>query len=67
VGVAVFGGLPTSRAAGRLSYFTSGIAFPDWTILSTEVLVRGTKGVEAAGYFGNDWGFDAGQAAFAEP
>ncbi len=32
----------------RMATFTSGVAYPDWTVV-------GTKGLLGAGFFGNDW------------
>jgi len=65
IGVVGGTGLPGMKYTDRLPYMTSGIAYPDWTIFSTDVLTKGTKAIEAAGFFGNEWGFDAKQCAFA--
>lgn len=64
--IAVVGGtgLAGMRYTDRLPYFTSGVAYPDWTILPSSVLKKGSKGVLGAGFFGNDWKFDAKQSAF---
>ncbi|MFI5386109.1 MAG: prolyl oligopeptidase family serine peptidase, partial [Fimbriimonadales bacterium] len=64
--IAVVGGtgLPGLRYTDRLPYFTSGVAYPDWTVLSPDVLSKGSKAVLAAGFFGNDWKFDPKQSAF---
>jgi hypothetical protein len=67
VGVIAPTGLAGARIADRLSYFTSGIAFPDWCVFDSEVLKSGTKAVLGAGYFGNAWEFDGGQAAWGVP
>jgi predicted peptidase len=52
------------RYADRLPYFTSGVAYPDWTLLNSSSLKEGTKAIEGAGFFGNDWRFDPKQSAF---
>ncbi len=64
--IAVVGGtgMEGMRYADRMPYFTSGVAYPDWTILSPEVLTKGSKAVDACGFFGNDWKFDPKNSAF---
>jgi poly(3-hydroxybutyrate) depolymerase len=52
------------RLATRLPYFTSGIGFPDWTVISSDALTHGWRGVRAAGFFGNDWSVESGDAAW---
>ncbi|HVT11911.1 MAG TPA: prolyl oligopeptidase family serine peptidase [Fimbriimonadaceae bacterium] len=64
IGVVGGTGLAGLRYTDRLPYFTSGVAYPDWTILPTSVLTKGSKAVSAAGFFGNDWQFDEKQSAF---
>jgi len=36
-------------------YFTSGVAYPDYTIFGPETLTEGLKGVREAGYFDGEW------------
>jgi hypothetical protein len=67
VGAVSFTGMRGARALERLPYFSSGVAYPDWTILSSRVLTEGIKGVEGAGYFDNSWAFDESQAAWLSP
>lgn len=43
------------RATDRLPYFVSGVAYPDYTVLSPEVYERGIEGVIDAGFFAGDW------------
>lgn len=57
-------GLAGMRLTDRLNYFLSGVEYPDFTVLSTEMLSRGWAGVRAAGFFGNDWGLADGEFAF---
>ncbi|CEK13159.1 prolyl oligopeptidase family serine peptidase [Chthonomonas calidirosea] len=48
------------RLLQRLPVFLSGVAWPDATVLSAQMLTEGLRGVLAAGYFGNDWGLADG-------
>jgi dienelactone hydrolase len=48
------------RLATRLPIFTSGIAYPDCLVVNAESLIKGSAGVRAAGFFGNDWGVTSG-------
>ena len=43
------------RLCDRLPVFVSGVAYPDWIVLSPEALAQGTRGVVGAGYFDNRW------------
>jgi hypothetical protein len=45
----------------RLPVFLSGVAYPDYTLLSPEVFQRGLDGVRCAGFFGNDWSVERGE------
>lgn len=64
VGVVTGTGLPGMRLTDRMPYLVSGVAYPDCTIMRTEVLQKGVGGVVAAGFFGIDWTVDAGDFAF---
>lgn len=55
VGVVAGTGLDGMRTAGRLPYFTSGVGYPDFTLLSSESWKVGIDGVLAAGFFDNEW------------
>lgn len=59
-------GINGLRLTDRLSYFTSGTGYPDCLILSPEILEKGTDGILAAGFFGNDWSVERGEFAFHE-
>jgi hypothetical protein len=48
-------GVEGPRSGDRMALFTSGVAYPDWTIFSADVLKKGVKGVKACGFFSNDW------------
>lgn len=54
------------RLCDRMPIFTSGAGFPDLIAMRPSMLTNGTKGVAAAGYFGNDWRVKSGQFEFQE-
>ena len=66
--VGVVGGttLAGCMATDRLPYFVSGVAYPDYTVVTPEVYLTGIDGVVEAGFFAGDWaapgsaGADAG-------
>jgi hypothetical protein len=66
VGVVGGTGIAGLRLTDRLPYFVSGVAYPDWTVATPDVLSKGVGGVAGAGFFGNDWRIDSGDAAWAE-
>src|SRR5262249_10580601 len=61
VGVVTGTGIKGMRLTDRLPYFTSGVAYPDCILLSPAMLVSGTGGVRAAGFFGIDWSVQHGE------
>lgn len=64
VGVIAGSGLAGMRLTDRLSYFLAGVGYPDCTVLGPEVLVQGSVGVRAAGFFGLDWSVESGEFAW---
>lgn len=56
-----------ARALERLPVFLSGVAYPDFVVLRADALLKGAQGVEAAGFFGNDWGVELGSSALRLP
>lgn len=66
VGVVAGTGDKGSRLTECLQYFSSGVAFPDWVVADAEVLRNRPQGVVAAGYFGNDWRLESGDAAWRD-
>lgn len=54
------------RATERLPIFSSGVAYPDVTILGADAVERGNAGVRGAGFFGNDWSIEHGEFAWHE-
>jgi dienelactone hydrolase len=67
VGVVSGTGLAGLRLTERLPYFVSGVAYPDWIAIGTDMLQSGTNGVRGAGFFNNDWQIDPEQSAWAVP
>ncbi len=64
VGVVSGSGAGGLRLTDRLAYFLSGSGFPDCLVLGPEMLTKGSEGVRAAGFFGNDWGVATGDFAW---
>jgi hypothetical protein len=61
VGVVSSTGLPGLHLTERIPYFSSGVEFPDCTILDTDMLLKGYAGVRMTGFFDNSWGVDKGE------
>jgi dienelactone hydrolase len=53
-----------ARLTDALPYFTSGAAYPDWTVLAPEILSAGAAGVLGTGFFGYDWSLERGESAW---
>ncbi len=66
VGIVSGSGLPGMRLTERLPVFLSGVAYPDWILLDTEVLRDGVAGVRAAGFWDQDWQYDERQSAWRD-
>jgi dienelactone hydrolase len=66
IGVVGGTGMKGLLYSDRLPYFTSGVAYPDWAIFRTTALSQGSKRVIGAGFFDNEWKFDAKQSAFLD-
>lgn len=52
------------RTLDRLPIFTSGTAFPDFTVVSPDLLVRGYRGFLAAGFYDAAWQPDVKRSLF---
>ena len=65
VGVVSGTGLAGLRLTDRFTYLQAGSSFPDCTIVSSRMLTEGLGGVEAAGFFGEDWSVEKGDFAWA--
>ena len=57
-------GLPGFRAANTIPYLYAGYNFPDILVFMPELLTKESAGVEAAGFFGNDWSVESGEFAW---
>jgi poly(3-hydroxybutyrate) depolymerase len=66
VGVVAGSGLCGLRLTDRLPYFHSGVAYPDFLLISDKSLTEGTTGILATGFFGGDWSVDSGEFAWKE-
>jgi len=66
VGVVAGSGLLGLRLTDGLSYFTSGVAYPDCLLLGTKTSGQGLPGPIAAGYFGADWAVESGEFAWRD-
>ena len=64
VGVVAGTGPAGLRLTGRLPYFVSGVAYPDFIVIGPEMLETGSGGVRAAGFFGPDWSVENGEFAW---
>lgn len=60
VGVVAGTGPAGLRLTGTLPYLYAGAAFPDVFCARPAMLIRGTLGVELAGFFGEDWRIETG-------
>ncbi len=67
IGVVAGSGMSGLRLTERMSYFTSGVAYPDLMIARPAILETGPDGVVMAGFFGNDWSVERGDWAWAGP
>ncbi|MFT3702567.1 MAG: prolyl oligopeptidase family serine peptidase [Agriterribacter sp.] len=52
-------GLKGMKAANANQYFAGASGFPDYMIFRLSMLAEGSKSVETAGFFDNDWKLDA--------
>ncbi len=66
VGVVGGTGPAGMRATDRLSYFVSGIAYPDWIVFRAAVWERGDAAVEGAGLFDLGWSLSDTDTAWSK-
>ncbi len=66
VGVVAGSGLPGMRLTERLPYFLAGAGFPDCLVVGSDMLTKGSAGVRAAGFFGEDWQVTGGEFGWPE-
>jgi len=57
-------GMTGLRLTERLSYFLSGVAYPDCCVFCAHDRDKGDAALQAAGFFGIDWGVDSGEFAW---
>ncbi len=57
-------GLAGLKLTDRVPYFMAGVAYSDCTVFGIETLRKGSAGVKAAGFFGNDWSVERGEFAW---
>lgn len=67
VGVVAGSGMAGLRMTNRLPYFMAGTGYPDCLVVGADALERGTEGIVAAGFFGNDWSVERGDFAWGKP
>ena len=61
VGVVAGTGAIGNRLMRTQPYWVSGIGYPDFLVLGSEMLSGEVDGVRATGYFGNDWTIESGE------
>ncbi|MBI3820923.1 MAG: prolyl oligopeptidase family serine peptidase [Planctomycetes bacterium] len=66
VGVVGGTGPRGARTIDRLSYFTSGVAYPDCVVFGPNTKKKDKIGILGAGFFGNDWDIAGGDFAWEE-
>jgi len=59
-------GMAGLRTVDRLGIFSSGVAYPDWTIVGADSLRKGSKGVRGCGFFDNGWNLAGPDQAWNE-
>lgn len=57
-------GMAGLRVTNRLPYFMAGTGYPDCLVIGSDALEKGTAGIVAAGFFGNDWSVERGDIAW---
>jgi dienelactone hydrolase len=66
VAVVAGSGIAGLRMCDRLPYFLAGTAYPDFLVVGSDALARGTRAIVTTGFFGNDWRLESGAAVWAE-
>ena len=54
-------GVTGMRLTTRIPYMNPGIGLPDFTLLDTNILSKGDKGIRLTGFFGLDWSIGSGE------
>ena len=55
-------GMTGLRLTERLAYFLSGVAYPDCSVFTARERESGDATLQAAGFFGIDWGVESGSS-----
>lgn len=66
VGVVAGTGSIGRRLADEPRYFISGVGYPDWMLMTPEVLESGLPGIIGAGFFASDWSIDPDHSAWRD-
>ena len=66
VGIVTGTGMIGNRLVRTQPYWVSGIGYPDFLVLGSEMLEGSADGVRATGFFGNDWSLDSGEIVIQE-
>ena len=61
VGIVTGTGMIGNRLVRTQPYWVSGIGYPDFIVLGSEMLEGSGDGVRATGFFGNDWTLESGE------
>ncbi|HET6326580.1 MAG TPA: hypothetical protein VFG04_18030 [Planctomycetaceae bacterium] len=61
IGAVTGTGVKGMRLTDRLPFFVSGVGYPDFVLFGPDALSKGMAGVNAAGFFGNDWSVERGE------
>lgn len=64
IGVVAGTGPAGERLCEQVPTFLSGVGYPDWTILSSDMLRTGFGGVVGTGFFNERWQYDPDQSAW---
>ena len=67
VGAVAATGIVGMHLTDRMPYLLPGVAFPDVMVCRASILRIGEKGMELAGFFGNDWTVDHGEFVAGKP
>lgn len=66
VGIVTGTGMIGNRLVRTQPYWVSGIGYPDFLVLGSEMLEGSGDGVRATGFFGNDWSLESGELVIQE-
>ena len=67
IGIVAGTGPRGMRLTEQLPYFVSGVHYPDVTVIAPDMLEKGEAGIQAVGFFGNNWTVEDGEFEFRTP